>query len=118
MEKQRKAQRRFSESFKKEKVTLIEEGKVKVSDISKLYKVSTVSVYRWCSKYSSLPKGERLVVEKVSEAKKTMELFNQVRELEQALGRKQMELDYFKAVVSLSSEEQGEDLEKKYKPKQ
>lgn len=117
MKKNRKRSRIFSEAFKREKVKLLDEGKLKVSDISKIYNVSIVSVYSWLKKFSSTSKDERVVVEKISEARKTMELFNQVRDLEQALGRKQMELDYFKKVVELASEEKGEDLEKKYKPK-
>jgi predicted site-specific integrase-resolvase len=91
---------------------------LKIADFCKIYGVSNVSVYLWLKKFSSVQKDERVVVEKISEAKKTMELYNQVKELEQALGRKQMELDYFKKVVELASEEKGEDLEKKYKPKQ
>ncbi len=118
MKKREKQRRVFSEAFKREKVGLLDQGKLIVSDISKIYKVSRVSVYRWRKKYSSIAIGEKVVVEKISEAKKTLELYNQVRDLEQALGRKQMELDYFKKVVELASEEKGEDLEKKYKPKQ
>jgi len=36
----------------------------------------------------------------------------------QALGRKQMELDYYKEIVKLVSESEGVDVEKKLKPKQ
>ena len=118
MKKSEKQRRVFSAAFKREKVGLLDQGKLKVSDISKIYNVSTVSVYRWRKKFSSISIGEKVVVEKISEAKKTLELYNQVRDLEQALGRKQMELDYFKKVVELASEEKGEDFEKKYKPKQ
>ena len=118
MKKSEKPRRVFSETFKREKVGLLDQGKLKVSDISKIYNVSTVSVYRWRKKFSSISIDEKVVVEKLSEAKKTLELYNQVRDLEQALGRKQMELDYFKKVVELASEEKGEDLEKKYKPRQ
>jgi len=118
MKKRIKRWRIYSESFKREKVRLVEEGKLSVADVCNIYKVSNVSVYKWCKKFSSLSKGERVVVEKISEAKKTKELYNQVKELEQALGRKQMELDYFKKVVELASEEKGEDLEKKYNPRQ
>jgi transposase-like protein len=118
MKKNEKQRRVFSEAFKREKVGLLDQGKLKVLDISKIYNVSTVSVYRWRKKFSSISIGEKVVVEKISEAKKTLELYSQVRDLEQALGRKQMELDYFKKVVELASEEKGEDLEKKFKPKQ
>jgi len=117
--KQQKNQRRtFSETFKREKVKLIEEGKLTVLQISDIYEVSTTAVYKWLRKYSSISKGERIVVEKISEAQKTRELYTRVRELEQALGRKQMELDYYKEIVKLSEEEKGEGNKKKHRPRQ
>ncbi|MBK7096420.1 MAG: transposase [Saprospiraceae bacterium] len=39
--------RTFSTEFKKEKVQLIEEGKITVVQISKLYEVSRKAVYNW-----------------------------------------------------------------------
>ncbi|MCF6170551.1 MAG: hypothetical protein L3J66_06175 [Bacteroidales bacterium] len=58
------------------------------------------------------------MVEKISEEKKNKELMLQIRELERALGRKQLELDYCKEVIAVITEEEGEDVVKKYKPKQ
>ncbi len=114
-----KRQRRtFSESFKRGKVKLLDEGKLSVRHLSDIYEVSHTAIYKWIRKYSILAQDERIVVEKISEAKKTEELYNQVRELEQALGRKQLELDYYREVVKIASESTGEDIEKKFKPKQ
>ena len=118
MKNQRKVRRTFSESFKREKVDLIDRGKLSVKELSKIYEVSDRAVYSWLKKFSKYATGERVVVEKISEAKKNIELHQQVRELEQALGRKQLELDYYKEVVNIISEEEGEDVVKKYKPKQ
>ena len=108
----------FSTALKKEKVRLIDEGKITVKQVSELYDVSQSAVYVWIKKYSAIPRDERVVVEKKSEAQKTQELYNQVRNLEQSLGRKQMELDYYKEIVKLVSESEGVDIEKKHKPKQ
>jgi len=108
----------FSAALKKEKVKLIEEGKVTVKQVSELYDVSQTAVYNWIKKYSTITRDERVVVEKASEAQKTQLLYKQVRDLEQALGRKQMELDYYKEIVKLVSESEGVDVEKKHKPKQ
>jgi len=108
----------FSTALKKEKVKLIGEGKVTVKQVSKIYDVSETAVYNWIKKYSTIARDERIVVEKISEAQKTQELYKQVRDLEQALGRKQMELDYYKEIVKLVSESEGVDVEKKHKPKQ
>lgn len=113
MKKEKKTRRIFSESFKKEKVSLIEEGKISVSQLCKIYEVSHTAVYKWIRRYSKISKGERVVVEKISEEKKTIELYKRVRDLEQALGRKQLELDYYKEVVRIIEEEKGEDIKKK-----
>jgi len=114
-----KRQRRtFSEAFKREKVKLIDEGKLSVRHLSDIYDVSHTAIYNWVRKFSILAQEECIVIEKVSEAKKTEELYKQVRTLEQALGRKQLELDYYKEVVKITNEINGDDLEKKLKPKQ
>lgn len=118
MKKVRIGNRIFSEAFKREKVKLIDEGKFSVTEMSRIHNVTRVAIYGWLKKFSSIPSGSRLVVEKISESKKALELLTQVRKLEQALGRKQMELDYYKEVVKLASKEEGIDLEKKFKPKQ
>lgn len=114
----KKQRRTFSEAFKREKIKLIDEGKLSVRHLSDIYEVSHTAIYNWISKYSVLAQDESIVVEKISEAKKTEELYKQVRKLEQALGRKQLELDYYRAVVKIASESAGEDIEKKFKPKQ
>jgi len=118
MKNQRKARRTFSDAFKREKVELIDQGKISVKELSKIYEVSNRAIYTWLKMFSKYASGERMVVEKISEAKKNIELHHQVKELEQALGRKQLELDYYKEVVSIISEKEGEDVAKKYKPKQ
>ena len=108
----------FSVALKKEKVKLIDEGKLTVKQVSDLYDVSQTSVYNWIKKFTTITRDERVVVEKASEATRTQELYKHVRDLEQALGRKQMELDYYKEIVRLESELEGVDVEKKHRPKQ
>ncbi len=114
----KRPRRTFSEAFKREKVKLIDEGKLSVRHLSDIYEVSHTAIYNWIRKFSILAQDESVVVEKISEAKKTEELYKQVRELEQALGRKQLKLDYYKEVIKIVSESTGEDIEKKFKPKQ
>ncbi len=58
-----KPRRTFSEAFKKEKVELIESGKIKISELSALYSVSKVSIYRWLKKYGK-DHSESIVVQK------------------------------------------------------
>ena len=113
MDKQR---RTFSTAFKKEKVELIDSGKLSVREVSDLYEVSLTAVYKWIKKFSKLPKDERIIVEKISEENKSKQLLETIRNLERSIGKKQLELDYYKAIVDLVSEETGEDIKKKYKP--
>jgi transposase len=108
----------FSIALKKEKVKLIDAGKVTVKQVSEIYDVSQTAVYNWIKQYSTIARDERVVVEKVSEAQQTQTLYKKVRDLEQALGRKQMELDYYREIVKLVSESEGVDIEKKHKPNQ
>ena len=112
-----KSHRRFSTVFKKEKVELIDEGKLTVKELSDIYEVSPNAIYKWIKKFSIQGKQERVVVEKISEEKKNTELLKRIRELERSVGQKQLELDYYKAVIDLVSEEAGEDVKKKYKPR-
>jgi len=109
--------RRFSAAFKKEKVDLIDQGKLSVKELSEIYEVSETAVYRWIKKFSKIARDERVIVEKTSEAKKNIDLAKKIRELEQSIGQKQLELDYYKSIVELISKEAGEDVKKKYKPR-
>ena len=68
---------------------------------------SRETVYRWIYKYSrSLEKGTVLIVEKDSMSKKMSDLERRNKELEAALGRKQMELDFYKTMIELAEERQ------------
>lgn len=111
-----KSSRTFSVAFKQEKVKQIENKQIKVGQICKLYKVSKTAVYKWIRLYGSLKqKGERIVVEKESEGKKTEELLKKVAELERLLGQKQIEVEYLKKVVEFGSELTKTDIKKKFK---
>lgn len=117
MKKQQKLRRTFSTAFKKEKVSLIESGKVTVKELSIVYDVTPTAIYKWIKNFSKLPKTERIVVEKISEQAKNKELLQRIGELERAVGQKQMELDYYKSAIEVISEQEGTDLLKKFKPK-
>lgn len=107
--------RHFSEVFKREKVKLYEEGKLSVIQIQKMYNVSGTAVYNWIKRYGTIPKGERMVVEKESEELKVLFYMNKVAELERALGQLHLELTYSNEVISQASAALGIDIKKKYK---
>ena len=111
--KERKVRRTFSTAFKKEKVSLIDQGKMSVKDLCDIYEVSTTAVYKWLKKYSKQESTERIVVEKISEEAKNRELMNRIRHLEGVIGRKQLEIDYYKAAIEVINQEEGIDLLKK-----
>jgi len=110
--------RTFSVDFKKEKVQLIEEGKITVYQLSRLYGVSRTAIYVWLRKYGRLPSTERMVIEKKSESMKNIELMKKIEELERVIGKQQLEILYKEKIIDLGSELIGRDLEKKYNSQQ
>jgi transposase len=105
----------FSEEFKKVKVQEIESRQITIAKIVSLYGVSRTSVNKWVRKYSThYKKATRLVVELESESKKTERLLKEVAELERKVGQKQLEIDYLKKLIEISSEELGIDLKKNF----
>ncbi len=62
--------RTFDLSLKLDLVKQIEKGEIKVSQVSKIYGVSTTAVRKWLAKYSELyQKQTRVIVEKKSLSK-------------------------------------------------
>ena len=107
-------QRTFSESIRRQVVKDIEDGKVSVLGVARELGVSFQSVYYWLNKYSRhLQSSQRIVIEMESEAYKSQQLAKRVQELEAALGRKQMEIDFLNKLIEMGKEELGIDLKKK-----
>ena len=113
----RKKRQIYSEEFKKEKVTQLESGEVRLVDLIKMYGMSYPTLYKWKRKYGKLHPTDRVVLEKNSEYKKNRELRARISKMESLLGRQQMELDYYKQVVKQASASLSIDLEKKYSTK-
>jgi len=109
--------RRFSESFKREKVKDLELGIIKVSDICKEYDVSDTSVYAWISKFGIKEKTEWLIMESKSDTKKLLDLQKKVAELERTIGQKQVLIDFQDKLIELAEEEFGIDIKKNYSGK-
>ncbi|TVQ03452.1 MAG: transposase [Balneolaceae bacterium] len=107
--------RSFSPTLRKQIVGFIESGKLSVTAASREYMVSTTSIYRWIHRYSTYnKKGNVLVVDKHTQLEKIKNLQQKIAELEQAVGHKQMQIDYYEKFIDLASEEVGQDLKKKY----
>lgn len=107
--------RYFSDAFKKKKVREIEQNLTSVSEIAKEYEVTRSAIYKWIYKYSLMKKrGTKQVIEAASDTKKIQALKEQVKALEQALGQKQMFIDFQSKVIELAEEEYQIDIKKKF----
>ena len=106
--------RHFSNEFKKEKVELLSQKKVTVTELSRVYGVSKSAIYKWVDLFNTLPKGERIVLEKESEEKKNLALLKKISELEGVIGRQQVNVLFLESVIECGSELLGEDLKKKF----
>ena len=109
----KKQNRIFSEKFRREKVQMLDEKVLTISELCKQYQISETTVYRWLKLYSNhYQKGTKMVVEQESEAQKTKELLLENQKLKAIIGEKQMEIDVLNKVIEISSQELGIDLKK------
>jgi len=107
--------RSFSEEFKRGRVKEYEKGSLTVLEICELYNVGTTNVYRWIRKYSSYPRRQIRIVEMAdSSTKKIKELHDRIKELERAVGQKQLNIDYLEKMIDLAKSELGVDVKKKF----
>ena len=111
--------RKYSEEFKKQVVADFESGEFSVQQLSKLHGIAGPVIYRWIYKFSTFnEKGYRVVEMKDSSSKKMQELEVKNKELEAALGRKQIQLDYLEKMIELAKSELDIDIKKTTAPPQ
>ncbi len=107
--------RRYSEEFRKQIVADFESGKYSVPQLEKLHGISNSLIYNWIYKFSTFnQKGFRVVEMKDSSAKKMKDLEARNKELEAALGRKQIQLEYLEKMIELAKTELDIDIKKNY----
>lgn len=107
--------RRYSEEFKQKLVKDFESGQFSVIELSKLHGVRFQSIYRWIYKYSTFnEKGYRVVEMKDSSEKKVQELEQRIKDLESAVGRKQIMIDYLEQMIEVAKEELDIDIKKNF----
>lgn len=111
--------RRFSESFRQQKVQELESGISTPSEIIREYEVSYTSIRRWITKYgrNKYDKPKRIIVESESDTKKLIELRKKVAELERIIGQKQLQLDFNHKMIELAEEFYKVDIKKKFSGK-
>lgn len=105
--------RLFSEEFKRSVVKDYEKGHYSVSELSQLYAIQRVVIYRWIYRYSVYQKKQIKVVEmSASSANKVKELQKRVAELERIIGQKQLNIDFLEKMIELADKELGIDIKK------
>ena len=110
---QLRQRRLFSEESKKQIVKDIEQGKYTVLQASREHGVAFQTVYQWLYRYSRhLQKNKILVVEEQSEQRMRKDLEQRIKDLEAALGRKQMEIDMLNKLIEIANQEYQTDLKK------
>lgn len=107
------SRRVFSEEFKKARVKEYESGKFAVSEISRLYGIQGIVIYRWIYKFSTYNKKSVKVVEmKDSAIKKLKDMESRIKELERIVGQKQIKIDYLEKMIELAKDEFDIDIKK------
>lgn len=108
-------QRKYSIEFKKKIVADFESGKFSVPQLEELHGISNNSIYQWIYKFSTFnDKGFRVIEMKDSSIKKMKELEARVKELEGAVGRKQIKIDYLEKMMDIAKEDLSIDIKKNY----
>jgi transposase-like protein len=107
--------RKYSEDFKRSIVKDFESGKFSVPQLERLHNIGNALLYKWIYRYSqSNEQGQRIVEMKDSSTQKLKALEQRVKELEQMVGRKQIEIDYLEKMIDLAKEELHIDIKKNF----
>ena len=103
----------FTEDFKLKIVKSYESGEYSVPELEKIYDINNMSIYKWIYRYSNYNEKNVKVVEmKDSQYKKIKDIEERNKELERALGQKQMSLDYLEKMIELAKERYNIDIKK------
>ncbi len=118
LEQRSRQNRYFSEDFKKRKVKDLENNLITVSELSRTYQVTRSAIYKWIYKYSVMAKKQhRQVVESKSDTRKIQMLEERIKELERAVGQKQMIIDFKEKMIEIAEETYNIDIKKKFASK-
>ena len=106
--------RYFSESFRRARVKEIERNLSTIAAVCREYEVSRSAVYKWIYAYSLFRKRQiRQVIEPMSDTQKIKELQAKIKELEQLVGQKQIQLEFKEKMIEIAEEMYKVDIKKK-----
>lgn len=107
------SKRVFSEEIKLQVVKQYEKGQMTALELCKFYEVSERTIYDWIYKYSKFQKQSIRVVEMaISNTQKIKDLELRIKELEQAVGVKQMNIDFLEKMIEIAKDEYDIDIKK------
>ena len=105
--------REFSVEIRRKAVRDFRSGKHTVKELADLYHCSEQSIYRWIYTFSPADSPKVNLVEmSESSDKKVKDLQRKVAELEQAIGQKQIKLDFYEKMIELAEKEYDLDIKK------
>lgn len=105
--------RRFSEDFKLKVVEEYEKGLYSIGELESIYGVRNPTIYNWIYKFSKYNKKSIQVVEmKDSQSEKIKAQELRIKELERAVGQKQMNIDYLEKMIEIAKETYNIDIKK------
>lgn len=107
------SKRQFSEEFRRKLVDDFEKGVMSVCQMERHYGITNALIYRWIYKYSTYnEKNIRIVEMKDSQTHKIKELEEKLKELERAVGQKQIKIDFLEKMIDLAQETYSIDIKK------
>ena len=105
---------RYSLAFKQKVISEIEEGIYTISEASRVYKVSTKSIYNWLNEFGKDHLINRIVrVEMRDEADRIKALEKEKQELERALAQAHLKILALESTIESAEEKYKIDFKKK-----
>lgn len=105
---------RYSLAFKQKVITEIEDGIYNISESSRVYKVSTKSIYKWLKEFGKDHLINRIVrIEMRDEADRIKKLEKEKQRLESALAQAQLKIITLESTIESAEELYKVDFKKK-----
>lgn len=105
--------RRFSETFRKDQVELINTGRLSIKEVSLLYEVKTENVRRWIRKYNPDAMPKQIIVSDGAEFDRIKSLEKEIEKLKKIIAEQQISIVAKDALVKIAKEKLGDSFEKK-----
>jgi transposase len=110
-----RTQRKFTDDFKRKLVMEYEKGNFSVAQLSKLYNLQRQQIYNWIYKFSTFnEKGSRIIEMKESSTSRLKSMEERIKELECAVGQKQIQIEYLEKMIDIAKTELNIDIKKNF----